>query len=129
MKPTARSGRKGFTLVEVLVSMVVLSIAMLAVLQAMAMAMQHNLELYCRDEAVRIAEQTMNELRNSPFTAIAGGESNVTRTYKQHIRTFRVVKTITALSANSYSVQLEVYWGINAKGHSHYVTSIISRGT
>jgi prepilin-type N-terminal cleavage/methylation domain-containing protein len=128
VKPIARSNNRGFTLVEVLVAMVILSIAMLGVLEAMTIAMQHNLELYCRDESVRIAEQDMNEARNVSFTAVADRDYEVKRTYKKFERSFRVIRTVAALSANSSSVQIQVYWTINGKGHNHYVTSIVSRG-
>ncbi len=128
MKPIARSNRKGFTLIEVLVALVVLSVTMLGILEAMAMAMQQNLEIYCRDESVRIAEQDMNEVRNTSFAGIGNLQYNVSRTYKQYQRTFRVARTVVALSGNSYSVQLQVSWTINGKDHTHNVTSIVSRG-
>lgn len=128
MKPTAGSNSRGFTLVEVLVALVILSIAMLAVLDAMAVAMQHNLQNYCRDEAVRIGEQEMNMVRNLDFGALANDDHEVKRTYKKFERTFRVIRTVSELSGNSRTVQLQVYWIINGLGHSHFATSIISRG-
>ncbi len=128
MKPTAGSSRKGFTLVEVLVALVILSIAMLGVLDAMAIAMQQNVELYCRDEAVRIAEQDMNQVRNTLFTGIGNSNYNVSRTYKQFQKTFTVQRTVTAYSGNSYSVQVQVSYTINGRAHAHNATSIVSRG-
>jgi len=107
-------------------------ISMMAVLDAMVIAMQQNLENYSRDEAVRIAEQEMNTLRNTDFatlpTTIVSPRA-VTRLYKQRTRTF----TITTdpphlLSANSYSIHLEVSWTINGRPKTHSITSIISRG-
>ncbi len=109
-------------------ALVVLSIAMLGVLDAMAIAMQHNLEIFCRDESVRIAEQDMNEVRNASFAGVGNLNYNVNRTYKQARRTFNVARTVAVLSDNSYSVQVQVSWTINGKGHTHNVTSIVSRG-
>jgi type IV pilus assembly protein PilV len=128
VKPTARSNRKGFTLVEVLVALLVLSVTMLGILDAMVVAMQHNLEIYCRDEAVRIAEQEMNQVRNSSVGGLANLNYDVNRTYKQYRRTFNVNRTVTAFSTNSRAVELRVSWTINGKGHTHNVTSMVSGG-
>lgn len=128
MQPTARFNSKGFTFVEVLVALVILMVAMLGILQVMVMAMQQNLEIYSRDEAVRIAEQTMNELRNSSFTGLNNATYNVSRRYKQFTRTFNVNRTVSALSSDSRSVELRVSWTINGKTHNHSITSLISRG-
>lgn len=128
MRLTAGFNKKGFTFIEVLVALAILMIAMLGILEAMVMAMQQNLETYSRDESVRIAEEAMNQLRNTSFDTLASDNYNVTRNHKQYTRTFNVVRTITPLSTNSASVQLQVTWTINRKVHTHSITSIISQG-
>lgn len=135
MKPTAGSSRKGFTLIEVLVALVILSVAMLGVLDAMAIAMQQNVELYCRDEAVRIAEQDMNQVRNTKFDDLGNSDYSVTRTYKQFQKTFNVKRTLTKYTEDvslgtvrSYSVQVQVSYTINGRDRTHNATSIVSRG-
>jgi type IV pilus assembly protein PilV len=125
---TARFNKKGFSFIEVLVALAILMVAMMGILGAMVMAMQQNLETYSRDESVRIAEQAMNELRNTSFETLANGNYDVTRTYKQYTKTFNVVRTVTPFSDNSASVQLQVSWTVNKKVHTHSVTSIISQG-
>jgi hypothetical protein len=70
----------------------------------------------------------MNEVRNTSFTALANLQYDVNRAYKQYQRTFSVARTIAALTADSYSVQIQVSWTVNGKGHTHNVTSIVSRG-
>jgi leucyl aminopeptidase (aminopeptidase T) len=102
---------------------------MLGTLQAITFSMQHNLNNYSRDESVRIAEERMNELRDTSFTALATGNSVVTRKYKNVTRTFNVNWTVTSLSTNSVAVQVAVSWSILGKVYSHSITSIISRGT
>lgn len=128
MRPTARFSNKGFTLIEVMVALTILVVAMMGILGAMVLAMQQNLENYSRDESVRIAEQTMNELRDADFATLTSGTSTVNRTYKQRIRSFTVSRTVAQLSANSRSVQIQVSWSVNGKVHNHSVTSILSRG-
>lgn len=109
-------------------ALVILMISMMGILEAMVVAMQQDLENYSRDEAVRIAEQKMNEARNEDFATLASQTSTEDRTYKQRTRRFTVNRTITALSTNSCSVQLRVGWTIKGKSHAHSITSIISRG-
>jgi len=126
---TVKLDNKGFTLIEVLVASIILTTSMLGTLQAITFSMQHNLNNYSRDESVRIAEERMNELRDTSFTALATGNSVVTRKYKNVTRTFNVNWTVTSLSTNSVAVQVAVSWSILGKVYSHSITSIISRGT
>jgi len=125
---TVKLNNKGFTLIEVLVASIILTVSMLGTLQAITFSMQHNLNNYSRDESVRIAEERMNELRDTSFTALASGSSVVTRKYKNVTRTFNVNWTVTSLSTNSFAIQVVVNWTILGKVYSHSVTSIISRG-
>jgi type IV pilus assembly protein PilV len=125
---TARQNNKGFTLIEVLVASIILVIGMLGVLQTITFSIQHNLANYSRDESVRIAEQRMNELRDTSFTALASGSSIITRQYKKVTRTFNVTWTVTSLSTNSVSVQVVVSCVILGKTYSHSITSLVSRG-
>lgn len=128
MQVTVRQDNKGFTLIEVLVACIILTIGMLGILETMVLSMQQNLNNYSRDESVRIAEQTMNELRNASFATLVSGSSTVTRQYKQVTRTFNVTWTATTLSTNSFALQIVVNWTIRGKVYSHSTTSIISRG-
>jgi type IV pilus assembly protein PilV len=124
-----RLDKKGFTLIEVLVACVILTIGMLGILETMVLSMQQNLTNFSRDESVRIAEQTMNELRNSDFTLLANGNSTVTRSFKNFSKNFTVTWTVTSLTTNSVAIQVVVGWTIRGKTYSHSATSILSRGT
>lgn len=123
-----RRDNKGFTLIEVLVASIILTIAMLGILETMVLSMQQNLNNYSKNESVRIAEQRMNELRNTSFASLASGSSTVTRSFKNFTKNFSVVWNVTALTANSVAIQVVVSWNIRGKSYSHSITSIISRG-
>jgi type IV pilus assembly protein PilV len=126
--------RKGFTLIEVLVASTLLTVGMLAALEVLVLSMQQNLNNLARDESVRIAEQKMNELRNSSFVSLTGCSSatpcssSVTRKFKNVDRTFNMRWIYTSLSSTSVSVQVVVTWNIRGKDYSHSVTSVISIG-
>jgi len=128
MQTTVKSDNKGFTLIEVLVASIILTIGMLGILQTITFSMQQNLNNFSREESARIAEQRMNELRNSSFISLTSGSSTVTRSFKKFAKNFNVVWTVTSLTTNSVAIQVMVSWTIRGKTYSHSITSIISRG-
>jgi len=117
---------RGFTLIEVLVAICILVIGMLAVLSALVTTMEQNLNNLSMDEAVRIAEQQMNQLRNTSFTGLTNGNLPITRNFRNFTRTFNVVWTVTNLSASSRTLQVVVSWTHKGILHQHSVTSIMS---
>jgi prepilin-type N-terminal cleavage/methylation domain-containing protein len=117
---------RGFTLIEVLVAICILVIGMLAVLSALVTTMEQNLNNLSMDEAVRSAEQQMNQLRNTSFTGLTNGNLPIARNFRNFTRTFNVVWTVTNLSASSRTIQVVVSWTHKGILHQHSVTSIMS---
>lgn len=62
---------KGMTLLEVLIASVITLMLFLALMQTALLSIEMNTRNLIRDEAVRIAEQRMNEARNISFTNLA----------------------------------------------------------
>jgi len=60
-------GNSGVTLVEVMISLVVLLIVFLGLIQASIVTIDHNLRNELRDEAVRTASDAMSRLRTTGF--------------------------------------------------------------
>jgi len=58
---------KGVTLVEVMISLVILLLVSLALMQTALVSIDANMNNVLRDEAVNIAEQRMDEARSLPF--------------------------------------------------------------
>jgi prepilin-type N-terminal cleavage/methylation domain-containing protein len=122
---------KGFSLVEVMVAILVLFISMMACLHALGLAVAHNMDNAMMEEAVRIEEETMNELRNSAFSSLVDGETevNVARTVGRISRTFTVETTTQSLSVTgSRAIQIVVSWNLSGRTHYHSATSVISQG-
>jgi prepilin-type N-terminal cleavage/methylation domain-containing protein len=59
---------KGVTLVEVMISLVILLIVFMGLIQASLLSMQSNMKNVLRDEAVRITADRMSILRSAVFT-------------------------------------------------------------
>lgn len=56
--------KKGFSLTEVMIALVVLLVVFLALMQTALLGIDSNTRNLLRDEAVKIAEQRMNEAKN-----------------------------------------------------------------
>jgi len=131
VKLTARKKDKGFTLVEVMVALLVLFISMMASLHALGLAVAYNMDNSMTEEAVRIAEERMNELRSSVFTSLVDGttQTNVVKTFRRLSQTFTVRTTIQSLSTDSSrAIQVVVSWDRSGMTHRHSATSVISQG-
>ncbi|HBL24495.1 MAG TPA: pilus assembly protein PilV, partial [Deltaproteobacteria bacterium] len=70
MRRIAGKNTKGFTLIELLVAMLVLSIGLMAMLDGLANYMRINIENQMRNEAMRIAEASLETLRNATFDQV-----------------------------------------------------------
>ena len=61
--------KKGMTLVEVMIAMLLSLVIFLALMQTSLISIDQNMRSSLRDEAVRIAEMRMDQTRNILFTA------------------------------------------------------------
>jgi prepilin-type N-terminal cleavage/methylation domain-containing protein len=75
--------KKGFTLIEMLIAMMVILIAMMGLYKTVTVTIEGNVQNVLRDEGVKIAEQVFNEIRMldydkipvaSPWTKGAGND-------------------------------------------------------
>ncbi len=64
------TSKRGLTLVEVMIALVVTLVVFLALMQTALVGIDSNMRNILRDEAVSVAAIRMNEARNSPFTSI-----------------------------------------------------------
>jgi prepilin-type N-terminal cleavage/methylation domain-containing protein len=128
---------RGMTLIEILISLTLLSIVSLALIQAALVAINVNVRNELRDEAVSVAEKRLNELRNTPFSDPAmqvnspGGatDSTVTRNIRSAAILFTIKRVITQVTTDNHNrqVTLTVTWsykGVTAP--SHTVSTVLS---
>ncbi len=130
MKILAHNNKKGFTLIELLVAMLVMSIGLMAMLDGLTNYIRINMENQMRHEAMRIAESTLETLRNTQFSQISAGTVTITSPETRRIRNFDVSYTIswtpTAISTSSIAVQVAVTWTHKNITHRHDAASLIS---
>ncbi|MEJ2253428.1 MAG: type II secretion system protein [Nitrospirota bacterium] len=58
----------GFTLVEVMVALLILLFVSVALMQTALVSIDSNMRNVLRDEAVRLAEKTVSDVRTTPFS-------------------------------------------------------------
>jgi len=93
-----------FTLVEVLVSMVIMAIIFLALLQSITIYMRENLANSIRDEAVKIAQECAESLRNlEKCTSSSSSNTTITGTISRNFRSFTQDFIITYSNPDKFS--------------------------
>ncbi|HJV36913.1 type IV pilus modification PilV family protein [Geomonas sp.] len=94
----------GFTLIEMVMAMLVLSVGLLGLLQSIQVALRHEQGNKVREEAVLLAEEQMNVLRLNPFDT----HTTATRMIGGGLKKFSVVRTTRSLGETTSTSQLTV---------------------
>lgn len=153
MEQDVRSDNNGFTLIEVLVAMVIIIVALLGLVQATLLSIDYNLRNLLRDEAVRIAEQRMDEARNLAFTETADNLVNdstdsslnanicpanfitnfgqngvrISRDFKNINFDFCTNRNITVIDSNNKQVTITVGWRWKGEDYTHTISTIMRK--
>lgn len=119
-RTTSRCVESGFTLIEVLMAMLVLTVGLLGLLQSVNISYEHNLRKRFRDEAVALAEEQLDHMRQhakldpmTTATCTIGGMS----------RQYQVTRTRDAIGASD-KLTVAVRWGFKNVSTTHEIYSI-----
>lgn len=127
----------GFTLVELLVSIVILTVGLLGLLQTVNLAMDHNMITQFRNEAVSMADDQMMQAKNLNFDNISSSSaapkgSVISRDFRNAFKNYSVNKTITTLTLDSEGapkskeIVIIVSWKHKNQRFQHVLSSIVS---
>jgi prepilin-type N-terminal cleavage/methylation domain-containing protein len=141
---TALLDRKGVSLVEVMIALVILLLVFLALMQTALVSIDTNMKNVLRDEAVSIAEQKMNTVRSLPFAQILTDAAALptprdcppTFTVGERVqRSFRniinkdfctnITVTDLGISGDNKQVNIRVIWNWKGEEFSHSITTLI----
>ncbi|WP_231934443.1 prepilin-type N-terminal cleavage/methylation domain-containing protein [Geobacter sp. DSM 9736] len=125
----------GFTLIEMVVAMVILIVGLLGLLQAVNVAMEHNLRGGLRDRAVAVGEQQMHNLMKlkhfDPIPQTFAQFTTVSVKVGAGSRNFRIERTRQALTSrvpeDSYRLRVNVRWAFKNMTTNHEVVAVVSR--
>jgi len=138
MDRIALLNKKGSSLIELLIAMTILAIVATALMKSSIIVLQDNVKNEMRDEAVRIAEQRMNEMRSGPggfdganagVDLVAGVATlpAINRTIRNVPVAFTPSKNVVSLDANTKQVTVTIEWFFRGQRSTHSVMSIVRR--
>ena len=128
------SDKKGFTLVEFLVAVVILTVGLLGLLQSVNLSLSHNMRNQLRQEASvvadgEIAKELAKGSTSTGFDAISTTTKyyTVTRQTMNGFRNYSVTKTGTPVTDNTKQVNVQVLWHYKQVGYRQGASSLISK--
>lgn len=149
MARIALLNKRGSSLIELLIAMTILAIVAAALMKSSILVLQKNVQNEIRDEAVRIAEQRMNEIRSGPggwpvptsvvtdydgINLMAGNIAlpAVSRIIRNGQVAYTVNKNVVDLdgvhpNVNTKQVTVTVGWLLRGQQYNHAVMSIARR--
>lgn len=118
------SGHAGFTLIEIMVSMVIMLVGLMALLAALGVAMEHNTKNLIRGDVVKVAEDTMNTMRNQLIAATFKPVTTVTSAIRGVPKQYTVRRQKTTLASGGVQYQVGVTWAYKNLSTTHTIVSI-----
>lgn len=128
--------KKGLTLIEVLIALVVTLVLFLALIQSALLSIGSNTRNVLRDEAVSIAEMRMRELRALPFDHVnltaqsLTDEPLIKRDFRKFTDPVEFTPTVTitdipAVSPIAKRIDITISWTVpGGESFSHSVSTI-----
>ena len=121
---------KGFTLIEVLVALVVLSITLLGIASLMATTNRYNASGGHLTQAVTLAQDKLEELRISPWANIITGNDTIPGSTEtngiQYTRNWSVSPNVAPPDDTLRTVNITVNWN-DGVDHSVNILSAIAK--
>lgn len=113
---------KGFTMIEILVALVILSVSLLALAGLMAMTTKNTSYGGHMTEAATFAQDKLEELRVTPWANVANGnDARIGSTGINYTRTWAVV---TSGAGNLRTVTITVNWTDQTSHSIRFVSAI-----
>lgn len=127
LKNKRNSSRKGFTLIEVMVSIIILMVGLLGMFQAVNLAMDKNIENQLRQKAISVAEQQINDLKARPFDTVTGARSYAVPVASgavfKNISVYRMVSDLAVANTQTKQISVRVWWRYHGRAYEHQVAS------
>jgi type IV pilus assembly protein PilV len=132
MAPVVYSNKRGFTLIELMVSLVILTVGLLGLLQTINVALHANMKSQMDYIGAMVADQQMAQVMAQPFANVpttAQTPVSVQRQVNLQQVNYTVTVTGTTVSANTKGVSIQVSWNYQGSVHNHYIYSMVSNYT
>ena len=128
----SKNSAQGMTLVEVLVSLVIVFIIFLGLSGSGLVVLNENIKNEMRDEAVSVADNAVQVARRTLFNDLATlPTDNVLLLVRNASRPFTVTRTVTSLDGDNKQVTIDVGWtrteNNQVKSYNHQISTIVRR--
>jgi type IV pilus assembly protein PilV len=140
---------KGVTLVEVMISLVILLVVFMGLIQASLLTIDHNMRNVVRDEAVQVASEYLAKTRSTDFAAILPdlgpcgptscdsstafapfpSSATVTRNFRNRSIDYSIGRCVCDLNAGNKKVGIKVTWSYRGDNFEHLIYSTVGSGT
>jgi type IV pilus assembly protein PilV len=138
MAHSVKLNNRGMSLLEVMIATVFLMVVSLALVQTSLLGFQENLRNSLREEAIRIADQRIGDLRARAYTQTftdpllnsGATTTTMTRNLRSFQKNFVVTTTITdyiSSIASNKQIVVKVEWPYKGSLFSHSTTIIMGR--
>jgi type IV pilus assembly protein PilV len=131
------SDSRGFTILEFLVAIVIMTVGLLALLQSVNIAITHNMKNQLRSEGTQVADEEMaKEMAKGSTTAGFAAISTGTRVYSVSrvipttlnlYKNYSVTKTGSQVSTNTKQITVQVAWRHKAERFTQAATSLLTK--
>jgi type IV pilus assembly protein PilV len=117
---------KGFTLIEFLISLVILTVGLLGLLETVNVSISQNLSNKLRSNAVMIADQIASTERARPFADILPSSGVQRVDIGTGFVNYSVVKEVSATATKTKSVMIRIKWREKRLVKEHSLSTMIS---
>jgi type IV pilus assembly protein PilV len=122
---------KGFTLIEVLVAMLIMTVGLFGLLQVINVAIVHNMNNQFRHEAVKLADAQMALQRSRSFYDISTSSTVPSVTVAKiginnAFKNYSVIRQGSVITPNTRQLDINVTWGYKNIRYNHRVSSLIT---
>ncbi len=125
--PASRSREGGFTLVEVLVSLVIVFIVFLGLSETGLVVLRTNVEMALQEESIRVAGEALDRARTVPIDNLFTAGDNVVRSFRGLTFTYAVARTVTDLNEDNKRVVVDVTWRYRGRDFSQRLDTVVRR--
>ncbi len=130
--PIVKSTDAGFTLIEFCLAVLIMTVGLLALLQSVNVALNHNLANTIRNEATALADEQMVAIKTSvvdtaSFAAVAPAGTYLNRLSRNFFCNYSVITYVPTPypSATSKEVDVKVVWRYKGTLYNHAISSLI----
>jgi type IV pilus assembly protein PilV len=116
---------EGFTLIEVMMTLVILSIGLIALASMQISAMRGNSFSRRMTTAASVAEQVLEQVKNTPYNNVQSQSS--TQVSASNMTFNSQVSVTNNTPPNAKTVQVTVTWSDRGKSHNLQLATVISQ--